>query len=351
MLLQNATNFASNPITLTGGTLAGEAVYLGLRDQTFLAFAGSVAQNAAVPVGYTPGDAWFPAIQAGGLGAGSQSDLSGTAILAAGRNAEATSAIELTSSADMVGVANMSAMASLALSSSANATSTSAMEATASTVLSSTANMAAAAAAAASASITLTASADITLAPSPMVASGSFSLSSTADAVGLANLAAASTSELSVLFSDLRANAFLVAAASSTFTGTASQGAQAFMTAASGGPEALSPQGLATAVWSAVDSANNIPGTMGAKVNAAASAGDPWSTLLPGSYTPGSAGHLMSLLALENPDIALQLSEVWMRLGLDSANPLVNTDTLISAGPTVQLDVVSNTSGTTLTRQ
>jgi hypothetical protein len=78
---------------------------------------------------------------------------------------------------------------------------------------------------------------------------------------------------------------------------------------------------------------------------------DPWATAIPGSYNPGSAGHLLNQLALKDPNIALQLSEVWKRLGLDSANPLVNTDALISAGPTLQLNVVSNSSGTTLTRQ
>jgi len=55
----------------------------------------------------------------------------------------------------------------------------------------------------------------------------------------------------------------------------------------------LSPQSLAAAVWQSSDAENNIPGTMGAKVNAAASAGDPWSTMLPGAYPEGSAGDLL----------------------------------------------------------
>ena len=43
-----------------------------------------------------------------------------------------------------------------------------------------------------------------------------------------------------------------------------------------------------------VSNASPVPGSMGAQINAAASAGDPWSTVLPGSYVAGSAGKLMS---------------------------------------------------------
>jgi hypothetical protein len=43
-----------------------------------------------------------------------------------------------------------------------------------------------------------------------------------------------------------------------------------------------------------VDNSNPASGSLGDKVNAGASAGDPWSTILPGSYGAGSAGKLMS---------------------------------------------------------
>lgn len=56
----------------------------------------------------------------------------------------------------------------------------------------------------------------------------------------------------------------------------------------------LSPEGLAGAVWGAIASENNISGTMGAKINAAASAGDPWTAELPGAYPEGSAGATVS---------------------------------------------------------
>ena len=42
-----------------------------------------------------------------------------------------------------------------------------------------------------------------------------------------------------------------------------------------------------------VDNSNPVPGSMGDKINAAASAGDPWATVLPGTYGIGTAGDLI----------------------------------------------------------
>lgn len=61
----------------------------------------------------------------------------------------------------------------------------------------------------------------------------------------------------------------------------------------------LSPEGLATAVWSAIAAENNTAGTMGNKVNSAASAGDPWTTELPGTYPAGSAGYILGSVDAE----------------------------------------------------
>lgn len=55
----------------------------------------------------------------------------------------------------------------------------------------------------------------------------------------------------------------------------------------------LSPTSLAAAVWSALAASYNEAGTMGAKMNSAASAGDPWTTALPGSYASGEAGNIV----------------------------------------------------------
>lgn len=55
----------------------------------------------------------------------------------------------------------------------------------------------------------------------------------------------------------------------------------------------LSPQGLASAIWNSLADEFNSSGTMGQKINSAASAGDPWITELPGTYPPGSAGDVI----------------------------------------------------------
>lgn len=50
---------------------------------------------------------------------------------------------------------------------------------------------------------------------------------------------------------------------------------------------------IVNGVWDALATSYNTAGTMGAKLNSAASAGDPWSTALPGSYAPGEAGYIL----------------------------------------------------------
>jgi hypothetical protein len=48
------------------------------------------------------------------------------------------------------------------------------------------------------------------------------------------------------------------------------------------------------AVLNATATSYNTAGSIGNKINAAASAGDPWSTTLPGSYTSGQAGNVVA---------------------------------------------------------
>lgn len=55
----------------------------------------------------------------------------------------------------------------------------------------------------------------------------------------------------------------------------------------------LSPESLAASVWSALATAFNESGTMGEKLNGAGSAGDPWTTALPGAYADGTAGKII----------------------------------------------------------
>lgn len=50
---------------------------------------------------------------------------------------------------------------------------------------------------------------------------------------------------------------------------------------------------LVDGVWDALATDHDSPGTMGEKVSAAGSAGDPWTTDLPGSYTGNQAGNII----------------------------------------------------------
>lgn len=52
-----------------------------------------------------------------------------------------------------------------------------------------------------------------------------------------------------------------------------------------------------TAVWDATAASHNTAGTTGAKLNSAASAGDPWATALPGAYAAGTAGQILGALS------------------------------------------------------
>ena len=59
---------------------------------------------------------------------------------------------------------------------------------------------------------------------------------------------------------------------------------------------ATSPEAIAAKVWQSIAADFNTAGTMGAKMNAASAAGDPWTAELPGSYPEGSAGFIIYLI-------------------------------------------------------
>lgn len=60
---------------------------------------------------------------------------------------------------------------------------------------------------------------------------------------------------------------------------------------------------LAQSVWDETAASHNTAGTTGAQLNASASAGDPWTTALPGSYGAGTAGAILSGLGGDSADI------------------------------------------------
>lgn len=130
----------------------------------------------------------------------------------------------------------------------------------------------------------------------------------------------------------------------------------------------LTSENVGAAVWAALQADINNPGTAGAALLAAGSAGDPWSTPLPGAYGAGTAGELVSNLADDTankvwatdlPDtyatgeagrILAQIQELVDELhkiqGLDISSPMSVTPTTRDAG-TIHLDITGD--GETIT--
>jgi len=157
---------------------------------------------------------------------------------------------------------------------------------------------------------------------------------------------------------DVTATASGLAALGAALTGagSVSAGNTALMdiTATIRGYSDLTLEGMRDAVWSAQSVLYNEAGTMGEKLNNAASAGDPWGTALPGAYAVGSAGYIVGTYldaAVSagglSVDEAAQLFDVWQRLGLDPDNPMVTTATSIEAGGVTQ--AIDETAGPTIT--
>jgi hypothetical protein len=139
----------------------------------------------------------------------------------------------------------------------------------------------------------------------------------TFDATGTGGLIAGAIGSATITFSSsaiLASVATISGSADITFTPTALLGALAglsatgtitlsptaisyaigYMSGLSTNETEFSASNLAAAVWQALAATYNESGTMGAKLNSAASAGDPWSTSLPGTYTGDQAGKILS---------------------------------------------------------
>lgn len=105
----------------------------------------------------------------------------------------------------------------------------------------------------------------------------------------------------------------------------------------------LSPENLAAAVWNSIAASFNTAGTMGAKMNSAASAGDPWGATLPGSYLSTEAGGILA-------QIQTLVDELHKIEGLSNGNPMTVTQNSRAAG-TINLDITGDgETSTTVTR-
>lgn len=77
----------------------------------------------------------------------------------------------------------------------------------------------------------------------------------------------------------------------------------------------LTIENVASAVWDAVAANHTTTGSTGAALAAAGSAGDPWSTALPGAYGSGTAGKLIGDLLASGSVDGLDVLEA-LRIGL-----------------------------------
>ncbi len=94
-------------------------------------------------------------------------------------------------------------------------------------------------------------------------------------------------------------------AATATYGSAGSYGllVETNLDAAVSGATAPSAATVADAVWDEVISGHLTAGTTGAALNAAGSAGDPWTTTLPGAYTGSQAGKMLSDIITDTAEI------------------------------------------------
>lgn len=94
-------------------------------------------------------------------------------------------------------------------------------------------------------------------------------------------------------------------------------------------------QQIVAGVWDALAADYNTAGTMGEKMNDAGSAGDPWSTAIPGTYVAGQAGYIVgnnldepvsdpkTLTAQEREDVAEALLDLANAAGNDTLREIL----------------------------
>lgn len=301
MLLQSVTLWAQNPHRRGGGSTAsatdgsGARTVLGIKNTTQLApFAGGFDKTSSLPTGWRHGNGWMPAQSSETIwyaNLGNASGVSGAGAFSAhgalGKNAEATLAGEGTVSSADLGLI----MYAVALLSGAGALS---------------ADIQATIAAAA----TLAGEGDLegTLGALQSIAAQASLSGSGAVQAALGALAGMSVTAAGV-----------GGATGSTLSAKGSMASEIKVTG-----DLLSTANVADAVWNALAAQFNQSGTMGQKLNGAASAGDPWSTELPGAYASGTAGSLLSIVAkiLRNKTVTDPATGVMTVYDDDGTTPL-----------------------------
>jgi hypothetical protein len=101
---------------------------------------------------------------------------------------------------------------------------------------------------------------------------------------------------------------------------------------------------IADAVWNKIITDLSTTGSAAVALKAAGSAGDPWSTVLPGSYAGTQAGALLD-------QIKALVGELHTIQGLDAGSPMEVTQTQRTAGDITLALSGDGITSTTVTRQ
>jgi hypothetical protein len=145
-----------------------------------------------------------------------------------------------------------------------------------------------------------TASPTLTVASAPLsliaAASGTIALTLTPDATisGIIGISGSVSAALSVPSASIQATFSATGTATASLSATGTMRALGNLEGSITPYTALSPQSLSQAVWDTLAIEANKVGTMGAKVNAAGAASDPWSVTLEGTYTAADLVRIMS---------------------------------------------------------
>jgi hypothetical protein len=99
----------------------------------------------------------------------------------------------------------------------------------------------------------------------------------------------------------------------------------------------LSPENLASAVWSALAASNNLAGTMGEKLNDAGSASNPWTEVIESGYTAAEILRLLAAVAVGETAIGTGPTVVTFT-GLDGTTDRVIANMTDSERTSVTLD-------------
>ena len=170
-------------------------------------------------------------------------------------------------------------------------------------------------------------SADITFtttATGGLIVSGSGSASITLSPTGTILSVAAGSGSATITMSGsalIGALAGLSGQSSITLSPTAVIAAVGYLSGLSTNETEFSEAALARAVWTALQADYLTAGTMGAAMAAAGSAGDPWQTSIPASYTGTQAGKILADLAAAytEPPTALEVADAVAAVSTEGA--------------------------------